>query len=241
MSSSLLEVCFQTWSFGLNLGSPQVGAEGDARAAILLQHHADDLEQDPEAHPEHHREADDPAQHDQGPQPGSRKAKGVEDQDARNASTRPDHRQQGVRVEDRLEEGTGHRREHDEQEVAQGSQHFLRVVPEDEQEGVRGSLAESLKGVVAQQLLKRKEGGRVAALEILFGTSGLSSMIRDGKTTQITSSIQMGKNIGMQAMDDALWQLLEEDLVTPESAYEKVVDKGAFRDRLSDAGITITD
>jgi len=125
--------------------------------------------------------------------------------------------------------------------AAKAVDRIINVFPEDEQEGVRGSLAESLKGVVAQQLLKRKEGGRVAALEILFATSGLSSMIREGKTTQITSSIQMGKSIGMQAMDDALWQLLEEDLVTPEAAYEKVVDKSAFRDRLQEAGITITD
>jgi twitching motility protein PilT len=93
--------------------------------------------------------------------------------------------------------------------------------------------------VVAQQLLRRKAGGRVAALEILFATSGLSSMIREGKTSQITSSIQMGKKMGMRAMDDSLWQLLGEDIITPEAAYEKAVDKSTFRDKLAEIGVEI--
>ena len=124
--------------------------------------------------------------------------------------------------------------------AAKAVDRIINVFPQEEQEGVRGALAESLKGVVAQQLLKRVGGGRVAALEILFSTSGLSSMIRDGKTTQITSSIQMGKSMGMQSMDDALFALVEEETVTPESAYEKAVDKAGFRDRLESIGIHIT-
>ena len=123
--------------------------------------------------------------------------------------------------------------------AAKAVDRIINVFPQEEQDSVRGGLAESLKGVVAQQLLRRKAGGRVAALEILFGTSGLSSMIRDGKTTQITSTIQMGKKMGMRAMDDSLWELLQEDIITPEAAYEKAVDKAGFRDRLAKMGIEV--
>jgi twitching motility protein PilT len=123
--------------------------------------------------------------------------------------------------------------------AAKAVDRIINVFPQEEQESVRGGLAESLRGVVAQQLLRRKGGGRVAALEILFSTSGLSTMIRDGKTSQITSSIQMGKSQGMRAMDDSLWELLQDDLVTPEAAYEKAVDKSGFRDKLAGIGIEV--
>jgi len=116
---------------------------------------------------------------------------------------------------------------------------IINVFPQEEQEAVRGGLAESLRGVVAQQLLRRKEGGRVAALEILFATSGLSTMIRDGKTSQITSSIQMGKKLGMRAMDDSLWDLLMDDIITADAAYEKAVEKSTFRDKLAGVGIEV--
>lgn len=123
--------------------------------------------------------------------------------------------------------------------AAKAVDRIINVFPMEEQDAVRGGLAESLRGVVAQQLLRRKAGGRVAALEILFATSGLSSMIREGKTSQITSSIQMGKKMGMRAMDDSLWQLLGEDIITPEAAYEKAVDKSTFRDKLAEIGVEI--
>jgi len=123
--------------------------------------------------------------------------------------------------------------------AAKAVDRIINVFPLEEQEAVRGGLAESLRGVVAQQLLRRKAGGRVAALEILFSTSGLSSMIREGKTSQITSSIQMGKKMGMRAMDDSLWELLESEIITPEAAYEKAVDKSNFRDKLAEIGVEI--
>ena len=123
--------------------------------------------------------------------------------------------------------------------AAKAVDRIINVFPQEEQDGVRGALAESLKGVVAQQLLRRNGGGRVAALEILFATSGLSSMIREGKTTQITGSIQMGKTMGMQSMDDALFALASADTVTADSAYEKAVDKSGFRDRLEAMGVVL--
>ncbi len=117
---------------------------------------------------------------------------------------------------------------------------IINVFPEPEQEGVRGALADSIRAVVAQQLVKRKDGsGRVAALELLFGTQGLSTMIRDGKTSQITASIQMGRAVGMIAMDDSLFQLVSDEVVGVEAAYEKAIDKAAFRDRLEQIGIEL--
>ncbi len=121
--------------------------------------------------------------------------------------------------------------------AAKAVDRIINVFPQDEQDGVRGSLAESLRAVLAQQLLRRQGGGRVAALEILFATSGMASMIREGKTAQVTSAIQMGKAQGMQAMDDALWLLLSDEIIDAEACYEKAVDKAQMRDRLKKAGI----
>jgi twitching motility protein PilT len=106
---------------------------------------------------------------------------------------------------------------------------IVNAFPADEQPQVRGMLAESLAGVVAQQLLKTADGkGRVAAHEILLGGTALSSMIREGKTYQIPSIIQGGQAIGMQTMDQALDRLVQKGKVAPEVALEKAIDKEAF-------------
>jgi twitching motility protein PilT len=123
--------------------------------------------------------------------------------------------------------------------AAKAVDRIINVFAQEEQEAIRGGLAECLQAVVAQQLLRRKAGGRVAALELLFRTSGMASMIREGKTTQLTSSIQMGKKQGMRAMDDSLFALIEDDVVTADAAYEKAIDKANFRDRLEAAGIEL--
>jgi twitching motility protein PilT len=106
---------------------------------------------------------------------------------------------------------------------------IINVFPTDEQEGVRTALGDSLTCVVAQQLLRRKAGGRVAALEILFGSPALGSMIREGKTHQISNLIRQGKRRGMVTMDDSLEKLVVEDVITPESAYEKAIEKKDFK------------
>ena len=93
----------------------------------------------------------------------------------------------------------------------------------------QASIIESLAGIVAQQLLKTKDGlGRVAALELLVGSSAISSLIREGKTFQITSVLQGGQNVGMQTMDMALERLMTQNRITPESALEVATDKEAF-------------
>ncbi|MBS2033094.1 MAG: type IV pilus twitching motility protein PilT [Deltaproteobacteria bacterium] len=101
--------------------------------------------------------------------------------------------------------------------------------PADEQPQVRVMLADSLKAVIAQQLLKTADGkGRCAANEVLVATSALSNLIREGKTGMINSLIQTSGNLGMQSMDQALMKFIEAKKITPQAAYEKAIDKELF-------------
>jgi twitching motility protein PilT len=101
--------------------------------------------------------------------------------------------------------------------------------PSEEQEQVRVVLAEVLKAVVAQVLLKRKGGGRVPAYEVLRGNSALANCIREGKTGTINSLIQTGRNQGMVSMDSYLADLVLSDTVFLEEAFEKSLDKESFK------------
>lgn len=106
---------------------------------------------------------------------------------------------------------------------------FVNAFPAEQQPQIRGLLADSLAGVVAQQLLKRADGsGRVAVHEILVGNLALSSLIREGKTSQIASFIQAGAAEGMQTMDSALERLVREGAVRAADALEKAIDKESF-------------
>jgi twitching motility protein PilT len=109
--------------------------------------------------------------------------------------------------------------------------------PTDRQEQIRVMLAESLKGVVAQTLLKKKGGGRVAALEILIVTHAVSNLIREGKTFQIPSLMQTGRGIGMQTLNDSLMDLVKRDVVEAEEAYDRAPNKKEFGVLLTRAGI----
>ncbi|HEY3592793.1 MAG TPA: type IV pilus twitching motility protein PilT [Polyangiaceae bacterium] len=111
---------------------------------------------------------------------------------------------------------------------------IINAFPADEQPQVRGMLAESLAGIVAQQLLKTSDGkGRLAAHEILISGTGIASMIREGKTFQIPSLMQSGQSVGMQTMDSALEKLVKEGKITAEAALEKAIDKETFRKLLT--------
>lgn len=111
---------------------------------------------------------------------------------------------------------------------------IIDAFPTNQQEQIRTMLAESLKGVVAQQLLRTADGkGRCAALEILVGTTALANLIREGKTFQIASIIQTGKREGMQTMDQAIMDLLKIKKITPQEAYNFAVDKKLFEQYLS--------
>jgi twitching motility protein PilT len=107
---------------------------------------------------------------------------------------------------------------------------IINAFPNDEQPQIRGMLAESLVGIVAQQLLRTADGkGRVAAHEILLGSHAVSAMIREGKTFQLTSLMQSGKAQGMQTMDLALERHVRAGTVTAQTAMEKAEDKESFR------------
>jgi len=101
--------------------------------------------------------------------------------------------------------------------------------PAGEQEQARTVLAEALRGVVAQVLLKRKGGGRTPAFEVLRWSPALANSIREGKTAMITTLIQTGRNAGMVALDQSLADLVVEDVVAFEEASEKALDKEGFK------------
>jgi len=106
---------------------------------------------------------------------------------------------------------------------------FVNAFPAEQQPQIRGLLADSLAGVVAQQLLRRADvKGRVAAHEILLGNYALSSLIREAKTSQIASFIQSGAGEGMQGMDTALERLVAAGSIAARDALDKALDKESF-------------
>src|SRR5271170_3405114 len=107
---------------------------------------------------------------------------------------------------------------------------IIDVFPSEQQNKIRATLSEALKGVVAQNLFKRiDKKGRVAALEILVFTTAVANLVREGKTHQIPGMIQVGKKIGNQPLDDAIMEHLRMKRISPEEAYEKCLDKKKFR------------
>jgi twitching motility protein PilT len=108
--------------------------------------------------------------------------------------------------------------------------------PTDRQAQIRIMLSESLRGVIAQNLCRKIGGGRVAALEVLMVSQGVSNLIREGKTFQIPSMMQVGKSIGMVTLNDALMDLVTKKLVEPDEAMSKAVDKAGFEAMLKRGG-----
>jgi twitching motility protein PilT len=107
---------------------------------------------------------------------------------------------------------------------------MIDVFPSDQQAQVRTMLANSLRGVVAQLLLKRQDGGgRLAVNEILVVNSAASAIIREGATQKLQDVIVGGKGQGMQFMDDAIWHVMQQGIVSPREAYMKAIDKNRFR------------
>ncbi len=107
--------------------------------------------------------------------------------------------------------------------------------PVDRQPQVRTSLAESLKYIIAQRLIPAiGDRRRVACFEVLRGTMSVAAMIRDEKTFQLPSAMQMGKSAGMQTFDDALAKLLDRKQITPEEAYLHAESKAAFEPLVSE-------
>src|SRR5271169_6715039 len=116
------------------------------------------------------------------------------------------------------------------QSAAKTVDRIIDVFPADQQNKIRQTLSESLKGVVAQTLFKRTDKkGRVAAFEILVFTTAIANRVRENKTHQIPGMIQVGKKIGNQPLDDHIMEHLRMKRIAPEDAYDKSLDRKKFR------------
>ena len=107
------------------------------------------------------------------------------------------------------------------QSAAKTIDRIIDVFPAAEKAMVRSMLSESLQAVISQTLLKKQGGGRVAAHEIMRGTSAIRNLIREDKVAQMYSAIQTGGSIGMQTLDQCLEKLVEKRVITREIAREK--------------------
>lgn len=103
------------------------------------------------------------------------------------------------------------------------------VFPAAEKDMVRSMLSESLRAVIAQTLMKKVGGGRIAAHEIMIGTPAIRNLIREDKIPQMYSAIQTGGAIGMQTLDQNLQDLVRRQLVTKAEALPRAVNKDLFR------------
>lgn len=124
--------------------------------------------------------------------------------------------------------------------AAQTVDRLVDQFPADQQEQIRVMLATTLKGVIAQTLLKKKSGrGRVAALEVLLVNNAVASYIREGKTHQIPMAMQTGGKLGMVELQAALMRLVREEQVAPEEAYNKSLDKEGLARECARYGIPL--
>jgi len=105
---------------------------------------------------------------------------------------------------------------------------IIDVFPPAQQEQVRIMFSESIQAVVTQTLLKKRSGGRAAALEILIGTAAVRNLIREGKVHQIPSAMQTGQKVGMQTLDMALQELVRRNVVAPDEAQSKTNTPNLF-------------
>ncbi len=109
---------------------------------------------------------------------------------------------------------------------------LIDVFPVAQQEQIRTQLSSNLIAVLSQALLPKATGkGRVAAYEFMVVTPAISNLIRENKTYRIDSSIQTGKKLGMQLLDDHLWQLYDEGLISLEEMLDKGRQPGALQDK----------
>ncbi|WP_417069144.1 type IV pilus twitching motility protein PilT [Niveibacterium terrae] len=106
---------------------------------------------------------------------------------------------------------------------------IIDVFPAEEKEMVRAMLSESLRAVISQTLLKKKDAsGRVAAHEIMIGTPAIRNLIREAKIAQMYSSIQTGQNFGMQTLDQCLQELVKRNIVGVAEARLRAANKDNF-------------
>jgi twitching motility protein PilT len=110
--------------------------------------------------------------------------------------------------------------------------------PSERQNQIRSMLASSLKGVVAQTLLRKKNGGRAAALEVLLITPAIANLIREGKIYQIPSAMQTGRGAGMMTLNDSLLKLVKSGAVDVEEVLSKAASRSELESVLARAGVS---
>ncbi len=103
------------------------------------------------------------------------------------------------------------------------------VFPPHQQDQIKVLLSNTIEGIVAQQLVPRIGGGRVAAIEVMVATSAIRNLIREGKTFQIYSALETGAQFGMQTMDKTLALLHSTGKITYEEAAARAIDKESFK------------
>jgi twitching motility protein PilT len=121
--------------------------------------------------------------------------------------------------------------------AAQTIDRVIDVFPPHQQQQIRAQLSESIRGVIAQTLVKTCDGsGRAAALEVMVATAAVRNLIREGKTFQLPSVIQTGTKEGMQTIEMSLCDLVRAGRVSVEEAQNRAPDKEAFQKQLQEGG-----
>jgi twitching motility protein PilT len=114
---------------------------------------------------------------------------------------------------------------------------LVNAFPPRQQSQIRMMIADSLRGVISQQLLPRQDGtGRVAAMEIMFASGPIANLIRENKMHQVNSIMQTASKRGMRIMDDSLMNLVKQGLVDPREAVDRAHDKNSFIERVNIPG-----
>jgi twitching motility protein PilT len=106
---------------------------------------------------------------------------------------------------------------------------------------VQLAIADTLRGVVAQVLLRRVGGGRVAAREVLLNTAAVSGVIAEGKTSQLPMAIEGGRRYGMMPLSDTLVGLVQSGVVDAREAYRHASDRGGLLAALKRHGVDTSD
>ena len=114
---------------------------------------------------------------------------------------------------------------------------MLELLPGGRRAQAQAALAASLRGVVAQVLVRRVRGGRVAAREVLLNTAAVASLIQEAKTAQLPLAIESGRRHGMMPLNDALAGFVRDGTVHVTEAYRKAFDKQALLTALRRDGI----
>jgi twitching motility protein PilT len=119
-------------------------------------------------------------------------------------------------------------------------EHIIGAVPSDQRRQVQLSLAENLRGIVAQVLVRKPSGGQIAARELLLNSSAIASLIAEGKLAQIGPTMESGRKFGMVPLSDALVACVKSGEVDAREAYRRAADRVGFLALLKRQGIDTT-